>query len=251
MRSKKIILAEIRALRANEANYVTSIERADPYSLVAEHMLKLVPDTVVFAGMSFKEVRAYCKKPIMTAMYNSVAQPQEAFGEDTPELNAFYETLNHLFPGAMNVLEALNDRWDKQADYHTFKCIDGHVAYMPVINTIEGTLSVEGLELPYIYKEQGTSDVGTSLAPNFVHANDGYLVRFVVESANAEGFIVTAIHDQFDTHPNNVWRVKELYAEGIRRIAESRLLEEFCEQDFGIDVTDFVAKTYQATYHIC
>jgi len=251
-RTKKIILAEIRALRANRDNYTTTVDRADPYTLVAQHIITLVPNSTVFEGMDFAEIRNYCKKPIMTALYNSVAQPKEAFGEDTPELSAFYETLNHLFPGAMNVLQALNDRWDTSATSHTFTGIDGHVAYIPVINTIEGTLSVEGLELPYIYKEQGTSEVGTSLAPNFIHGNgDAFLVRFVIESAKKEGFIVTHIHDQFDSHPNNTSRTMELYAEGIRRIAESRMLEEFCEQDFGIDVTEFVKRTYDATYHIC
>jgi len=250
-RTKKIILAEIRALRANRDNYTTKVDRADPYTLIAQHIITLVPNSEIFVGKSFSEIRAYCKKPTMTAFYNSRNQPISAFGEDTPELEAFYETLSVLFPGAMNTLEALNDRWDTSATFHTFKCLDGHVSYIPVINKIEGTLAVEGLELPYIYNEVGTSEVATSLAPNFIHAQDAWIVRYVITKAHKEGFIVTHIHDQFDTHPNNVERVQELYIEAIRILAESRILEDFCQQDFGIDVTEFVRNTHQATYHIC
>lgn len=250
-RTKAEILADIRAIRANEENYSTQTVRADPYKLLAERMLELVPTSEIFAGMSFKQVRAYCKDPVMTAMYNSVAEPIKAFGEDTSEIEAFYQALNELFPGAMNVLEALNNRWDEQAMFHEWQTPDGHLSHCKVINTITGHLTAQELELEYTYKENGVSKRGTSLAPNFVHSADAFTVRYVVETAHKEGFQVVHIHDQFDAHPNNMSRVQELYIEAIELVATSRMLEEFCEEDFGIDLTEFKAGLKSSQYALC
>ncbi len=252
MRNKLQILADIRKIRASESNYSIKVVRADPYKLVADRMLELVPDSRIFAGMTPKEVRTYCKNPLMTALYNSKAEPERAFGVDTQELEAFYQTLNELFPGAMNVLEALNERWDSSAMYHEFRTPDNHIAHVKVLNTIHGHLTVQGLELEYTFKENSPSEVGTSLAPNFVHgAGDGFLVRYVITRANAEGFTVTHIHDQFDAHPNNMKRVAELYIEGMAILAESRVLEEFCDEDFGIELEALLEGMKQAKYALC
>ena len=108
-RNKSQILAEIRALKSNPSNYYEEVVRADPYTMVAEHMVNKLPHTEIFKDMSFKDIRAYCKGPTMTYFYNSRAEPIKAFGKDTQELQAFYDTLTELFPGAINVMEALND----------------------------------------------------------------------------------------------------------------------------------------------
>ena len=251
-RNKKQILADIRALRANKDNYSIKVVRADPYKLVADRMLELVPDSKVFAGMSPKQVRSYCKDPLMTALYNSKAQPEKAFGVDTQELEAFYQTLHELFPGAMNVLDALNKRWDDQTMFHEFRTPDNHIAHVKVLNTIHGHLTVQGLELEYTFKENSPSEVGTSLAPNFVHgAGDGFLVRYVISRAKYEGFQVVHIHDEFDAHPNNIKRVGELYMEGLAIIAESRVLEEFCDEDFGIELDQLLAGMKHSKYALC
>jgi len=250
-RTKAQILQDIRALRANEDNYTIQTVRADPYKLVAERMLELVPDSEVFHDMSFKQVRAYCKDPVMTAMYNSKAEPEKAFGKDSAELEAFYQTLYELFPGAMNVLEALNNRWDDTALFHEWVTPDLHISHCKVINTITGHLSTQELELEYTFKANGTSDRSTSLAPNFVHSADAFTVRYVVETAKTEGFVVVHIHDEFDAHPNNMTRVQELYLEAIELVATSRMLEEFCEEDFDIDLTEFQEGLKSSKYALC
>ena len=246
-KTKQALLKEIRAIRADHNNYEETVVRADPYKLVAERMLEKVPNSAIFEGMSHKEVRTYCKKPLMTALYNSRAQPEEAFGEDTQELIAFYDTLAELFPGAMNVMEALNNRWDDEATYHEWTLPDGHVAHCKVMNNIDGTLEIEGLNLPFRFKENSPSTVHTSLAPNFVHSLDGYILRFITEKANEEGFQVVHIHDEIQTHPNNMHRVKELYREAIASVATSGILEQYCEQDFGIELKDFLDRLKESS----
>lgn len=248
MRTKAQILLEIRQLKQNPASYNETVVRADPYSLVAQKMLEKLPHSKVFDNMSFKEVRAYCKKPVMTTMYNSIAQPIKAFGEDTEELHAFYETLQELFPGAMNVLQALNDRWDKEATYHSWKLPDGHTSHVKVVETIDGILDNEGLNLPYRFKRNQPSTTGTSLAPNFIHSFDGFAVRYIIENAD---FQVAHIHDEIQAHPNNMGRVRELYLEAFKVIASHPYLEEFCEEDFNIDTRDFIAGLKDSSYALC
>lgn len=247
-RTKQQILAEIRRLKANPESYNETVVRADPYSLVADKMLEKLPHSEVFEGMTYKEVRAYCKQPIMTAMYNSVEQPIKAFGQDTQELQAFYDTLQELFPGAMNVLEALNNRWDNETLVHTWKTPDGHTAYVPVEVAIEGHLDNEGLDLPYKYYKNAPSNVKTSLAPNFVHSLDAYAVRYIVENAD---FPVVHVHDEIQAHPNHMGRIRELYLEAIANVSKSGILEEYCEQDFGIDNKDFLAGLSTSSYALC
>ena len=249
-RTKQQILAEIRLLKTNTDNYSEKVVRADPYSLVSERMLEKVPDSKVFAGMSHKQVRSYCKDPIMTAMYNSKAEPIKAFGEDTPELEAFYDTLHELFPGAMNVLEALNYRWDNSTLAHTWPTPDGHIAHVNVMEAVEGHLDNEGLDLPYRYNVNQPSNVKTSLAPNYVHGTgDAFAVRHCAEKAIDYDF--SHIHDDLQSHPNHMGKVRANYLEAFAIVSEGNFLEEFCEQDFNIDNTAFLAGLKDSEYALC
>lgn len=248
MRTKAQILSEIRSIKTNKDNYIEQVVRADPYTLVAERMVEKLPTTEVFKDMSFSQIRKYCKGPIMTAMYNSVKEPENAFGEDTPELHAFYDTLYELFPGAMDVLEALNDRWDDTAFYHTWKTPDDHIAHVDVKVAVHGVLESEGLKLEYRYYENAPSKVGTALAPNFIHSLDAFCIRHVISNADFE---VTHIHDDYQCHPNNMHKVRELYLDALRIIAGGSYLEDFCEEDFGIDREDFINSLQKSSYALC
>jgi len=247
-RTKQQILAEIRNIKTNKNNYIETTIRADPYSLVATRMLEKIPHSTIFDGMSFKQVRSFCKKPVMTTMYNSRLQPLEAFGEDTEELHAFYDTLQELFPGAMNVLKALNDRWDNTTMFHEWALPDGHVAHVKVTQHIDGIIEQEGLNLPYRYEKNMPSNVKTSLAPNVVHSLDAFVIRYVVENAD---FQVSHIHDELQAHPNNMSKLRELYKEALKVIAEGNYLEEFCEKDFSINTTKLVKGLEKSSYALC
>ena len=247
-RTKKQILAEIRSIKSDSSNYTESVIREDPYSLVAKKVLEKVPHSTVFEGKSFKEVRAIVKPALMTVLYNSKQEPINVFGEDTPELEAFYTALHELFPGALNVMEALNNRWDNTATYHEFVMPDGHVAHVKVIEAVDGTLDNEGLNLPYRYKVNQASTNGTSIVANFTHACDAFIIRYVVDNAD---FQVAHIHDAIGFHPNNGSKVRELYKEAFAVLSKSKVLEEFCEQDFGIDNNDFLNGLKTSSYALC
>lgn len=247
-RTKQQILAEIRQLKTNPDNYTEQIIRSDPYSLVAQRMLDKLSHTEVFAGMSFKEIREYTKNPTMTYFYNSNAEPENAFGVDTPELQAFHDTLIELFPGAVNVREALNDRWDNTALFHTHILPDGHTSHVPVTVAINGHLDNEGLDLPYRYYSNEPSDKGTPLVANFTHAFDGFGVRHVADNL---GHNFSHVHDEYKSHPNHIGKVRELFVESLRIVAEGTYLEDFCQEDFGIDNREFLAELNSSSYALC
>ena len=248
MRTKAQILAEIRQLKTNPLNYTESVIRADPYTMVAEAMVEKLPDTKVFEGLNFKQIRALCKKPVMTTFYNSKQQPISVFGEGTPELEAFYATLWELFPGAMNVMEAINSRWDSNAMYHEWTTPDGTVAHVKVEEMIDGVLDNEGLNLPYRYRLNQPSKSGISLPANVIQSLDAFCIRYVADNAD---FDFSHIHDDFQSHPNNMGKVRALFLDSLKVIAESHFLEEFCGKDFGIEHEDFVEGLASSSYALC
>ena len=198
--------------------------------------------------MTFKEVRAYCKQPLMTYFYNSRQEPINAFGKDTQELQAFYDTITDLFPGAANVMQAINERWDNTALYHEFSTPDGHIARIQVTKHIDGILDNEGLNLPYRFESNTPSDVYTPLVANFVHAHDGFLIRNIIDKAP---FQVAHIHDDIQCHPNNMRVVRELFLDGLAQISNSRSLEQFCNKNFNIDNKQFIKGLTTSSYAIC
>ena len=247
-RTKAEILKEIRALKASKDSYTTTIVRADPYTLVAKKMMEKVPHSEVFEGMNFGQIRAYCKKPIMTFFYNSRQEPINAFGEDTEELNAFYATLNELFPGAMQVMEAINEQWDNKALFHKWETPDGHIAHVKVMESVHGILSSGGMDFAYTYNSNQPSEIGTSLCPNAIHSADGYLVRYVVENAPFQAF---AVHDDFKAHPNNMGELTKLLKEGVVNLMGTKFFDKILGRPLNIDYTAIKKGIKESEYIIC
>ena len=247
-RTRAVILAEIRALKANKDNYTSTVVRADPYSLVATHISKKTVDSEIFSGMTFKGVRAYCKGPLMKGFYNSRLEPIKAFGEDTKEFMAFYATREELFPGAVKVLEAINESWDSDALHNAWPTPDGHEAYVKVMEKVHGTISAGGMEFAYTYNSNRPSERFTSLAPNFTHGNDGFLVRHIVDNAPCEVFHV---HDDIKAHPNNMDVVSDLYVDGFNVMLDFKPLDKLLGYELDIDYTEIRKGLSVSSYHLC
>ena len=133
------------------------------------------------------------KEAGMTTMYGSKAVPKRLFGEDTPELAAFYKALIEVAPGAWEVLQDLLSSWQPYALSHEFKLPDGFDARIKVME--KQKLSIEVDELDHasftykLYENVGTK-TGLSLAANVVHAIDGYIVREMHRRCNYSEFDV-------------------------------------------------------------
>ena len=156
-------------------------KRMDAYSLVTQQMNELL-DQPTDLVVSRKDAKA----ATMTVLYGSTAKPIEVFGKGTPELKAFYHTLNHKCKGAMALLRILLNAWDSSKEYNHWVLPDGFNAYIPVMQSITDRVKIE--ELNYTMSIQTwvnkPMDKGLSICANMVHSVDGYVLRTLVRRCN-------------------------------------------------------------------
>lgn len=207
-------------------NLVNTGRREDVYGAIAQYM-RTIP--------GIKATRKQLKKPIMTVFYGSTEQPKSIFGEG-PELVAFYQALQEKLTGAYGLMGLFQSFWQPNVEYHTWKLPDGHVAKVPVTQTVEKSLEIDEFDhLRYAYRSNLLSPKAQSraLAANIVHSIDGWIVRMMVRAAHQQGFWLAPIHDCFYTSPNHMNQVRENYLTIMQWIARSKLVENILTQISG------------------
>ena len=114
------------------------------------------------------------------AFYGSKAEPKALFGEDTPELNAFYQAMQKVAPGAWELLHDLLASWKPYALSHSWKLPDGFDAKVKVMTKREVRIEVDELDhatFTYEFFENQGSRSGLSNVANVVHSMDAYVLR--------------------------------------------------------------------------
>lgn len=161
-------------------------KRPDAYTEVTQTMNQMLP-----SGIEVQRDRA--KRATMTSLYGSKAEPKKLFGEDTPELHAFYEAMTTVAPGAWTLLHVLMDSWQVNALSHEWKLPDGFDARIKVMQQCEVRIEVDELDhstFTYYYDENIGSEKGISLAANVVHSIDAYVLRSVHRRCNYDREVI-------------------------------------------------------------
>ena len=158
---------------ASLCGVVNTGHRADAYTLVYQAMCEKL-------GTSTTLDRAPVKQAIMTALYGSEAEPKKVFGEGTPLLECFYQTMAERAPGAWFLNEAIKAMWDPNALTYTWVLPDGFHVNTPVMSTVTHTVGVLGQQVNVPLKMNLPSAEGKSLCPNIIHSIDGMVVREMV-----------------------------------------------------------------------
>lgn len=154
--------------------------RADAYSSVTKAMQDIL-------GTQFSVSRADAKAALMTSFYGSKAKPKQIFGEDTPELDAFYEAANKVAPGAWELLQDLLASWQPFALVHSWKLPDGFDARIKVMTKKEARIEVDELDhatFTYEFYENAGAKTGLSNVANVVHSVDAYILRCIHRRCN-------------------------------------------------------------------
>lgn len=154
--------------------------RADAYSAVTKAMQELL-------GASVNVSRGDAKQALMTSFYGSKKTPKEIFGEETPELNAFYQAAQKTAPGAWELLQDLLGSWQSYALQHSWKLPDGYDAVVRVMQKKEARIEVDELDhatFTYEFYENQGSKAGISLPANVVHSVDAYVLRCIHRRCN-------------------------------------------------------------------
>lgn len=154
--------------------------RADAYTYCTSLMQKRIPTLPA-------SCRAEVKRAVMTSLYGSKQEPKNLFGDGTPELNAFYEAMYEMAPGACELLDDLLESWQPFALSHQWKLPDGGDVVVKVMETVEKRIEVDELghaTFTYQYAENKGSRSGLSNAANVVHSLDAYVLRCLERRCN-------------------------------------------------------------------
>ena len=206
---------------------VNTGNREDIYQFVADKM------NIILEAIN-QVIRKDVKKPVMTTFYNSEANPKETFNKK--QLKAFYAALDDTLPGALDVMEAINEYWDSTADVHMWTLPDGHVAKVPVTEMSDIRIEVDELDhrtFTYRYNKQQPSENYRSLVANIVHSVDGYVAREMVRRCHSMKIDLVHIHDCFVFSPDYLQVVQQTYREILAEIANSDLLSNILSEISG------------------
>ena len=151
---------------------ITGKSRKDVYSITTDTMNSLLKHKI---PVSRKEV----KEALMTGCYGSTAVPKRVFGEDTPELEAFYEAADTVAPGAMKMLTMCLYAWQNKYN-HTWIMPDFFTCHIPVLIMKDFKIEVDELDhktFTYRTAINEPQESGLSLAANITHSVDSLIVR--------------------------------------------------------------------------
>jgi hypothetical protein len=181
---------------------------------------------------------ATVKKPVMTTFYGSTAQPKNVFGNGEV-LTAFHEALEVKSPGAYELLHIIQREWNSYATEHRWTLPDGHVACVPVVETVQKNIEMDECDhAQFAYRTKVISPKirSRSLAANVIHSIDGYITRQMVHAAAKQGFWIAPIHDCYYAHPNYMNNVRENYRDILAWIARSNIIENILSEIRGSKV---------------
>jgi hypothetical protein len=154
--------------------------RADAYSKTKGVMERILGGDV---NVSRKDAKA----AVMTSFYGSKKTPKTIFGEKTPELNAFYEAITEIAPGAWDLLQTLLASWQPYALEHSWKLPDGYDARVKVMAKKEIRIEVDeldGASFSYEFYVNEGSKSGLSNVANVTHSMDAYILRSMHRRCN-------------------------------------------------------------------
>lgn len=160
--------------------------RADAYSACTKAMANILQGAV-------NVTRKQAKAALMTSFYGSKAQPKSIFGEDTPELSAFYQAAMEIAPGAWELLQDLLASWQPYALVHAWKLPDGYDARVKVMQKVEARIEVDELDhatFTYEFYENVGSKTGLSNVANMTHSMDAYVLRCMHRRCNYDAQVV-------------------------------------------------------------
>ena len=176
---------------AMNTGLVDPTKRADAYSTLRDVMADIL-------GPEFQISRKPAKDALMTVLYGSREQPKKIFGEDTPELNAFYKAVYQIAPGAWELLQDLLASWRPYALVHEWKLPDGFDARVKVMTKKSVRIEVDELDhstFTYEYYDNEGTKSGLSNVANVVHSVDAYVLRCIHRRCNYDRAMVQKAYD--------------------------------------------------------
>lgn len=172
---------------ASTCNLINTGRREDAYTNMHVHMDKLL-------GGKNQYTRKAVKAAGMTHFYGSKAEPRAAFGEDTPQLAAFYQTIQDLLPGADVLNHDLLGLWQPTALSHDWTLPDGFDVKVKVMVSVDRQIEFLGTVHTVTQRVNASKESGLSMGANIVHSIDGMIVREMGRRCDFDADKLTQVH---------------------------------------------------------
>jgi hypothetical protein len=157
----------------------------------------------------------------MTSFYGSKKMPKDIFGEDTPELSAFYQAASVIAPGAWELLQDLLASWQPYALSHSWILPDGFNARVKVMKPKTVRIEVDELDhatFTYEFYENEGAKKGLSNVANLTHSVDAWVLRSMHRRCNYDKDQVSYVDQCIEA---------ELIARSLFGDPEQKLVDEF------------------------
>lgn len=190
-------------------------KRNDAYTLVYEEFKRLY-------GKPNNKTRDNCKDSIMPMYYGSNKRPKDYFGHTDEELQCFYQANKNICTGAFSLRNLWCDSWNPEVTRHTFSLPDAFDVVLP--NLVQNTYlaQIDGHDIEFKVKEEGTSKHSVSNCANSTHALDGMICREMQRRANFDKghfeyllYLLNTITDQMDEEAKDAISVEEMDKLGV------------------------------------
>lgn len=175
---------------ASICNLIDDGKRGNAYNIVYEEMNKILGTT---GTLPYKAV----KGSLMTHLYGSKAVPKHTFGEDTPELKAFYQAIDDLLPGADELNRGLLTLWNPEALTHEWTLPDGFEVVIKSMISVENQVTFLGVAYPIVEKVQAPQATSLCMGANIIHSIDGLVVREMNRRCNYTADTINAFQELF------------------------------------------------------
>lgn len=207
------------------------------------------------------------KAALMCMFYGSIQEPINAFGDDTPELYAFYQAAGIVAPGAYQLLPLISSLQDPEALAYRCDYPDGFVANYKVKNKLNSKIEIDTLNPHITFTYRCTHNIAMDeirfLPAWIAHGSDGYVARELVSRCNydvnqlkeAERLLTKRLNQDIEvmsisyTYIEKMWRKHSCISmEGIEFVnlqSMSRLSEEYCKELLSLVQTTLARPSFE------
>jgi hypothetical protein len=148
-------------------------ERADIYTKTTDTMNNLLKTNTIYERKTIKEA-------LIPHYSGSKKYPKLAFGEDTPELAAFYEANGMVAPGAAVLMPIMLNAWQPFALEYAWHVSDGFEVRVKVTKMDDTKIKVDELDhtiFTYRHEVNEGTEAGRSLPANVIQSIYGLVIR--------------------------------------------------------------------------
>lgn len=207
---------------AELCNVVNVGKRMDAYTAVYQKMLAKV-------GQQGRVTRDMVKTAVMTALYNSEAEPKRVFGTGVL-LNKFYETMEEECPAVWELNKYYKAIWDSSRSTYSWVLPDNFHVHVKVINEVTEQVLFNGQHYDVVTKHHAPTAEGRSLSANTTHSIDGMIVREIGRRCNYNPNQVEKVRDLMTDA--SLWNVPDRDPSDEQTVLLLQLLDRYDESGY-------------------